>query len=478
MLFLGVGSHACIAQSAGTFTPTGSMITARSFHTASVLPNGKVLIAGGARSTGLSDPRSILASAELYDPGTGTFSAAGDMTTSRKGHTATLLPDGRVLIAGGGIPAAELYDPTTGTFTATGEMIAARSGHTAILLSNDKILIVGGYGSAGYPNVAPAELYDPATGTFTPGGSYAGSGGCDFCAPANLLSDGKVLFAGQYPAQLYDPVSGSFSLTGRMISDHSPSTLLPNGKVLFAGGEGLGRYSSAEVYDPATGTFASTGSMAWSRVWHSLSLLPDGTVLAAGGETDRCTGNPCIFTLSTASAELYDPLTGAFVATSDMAAPREIHTATLLNDGRVLIAGGVAYGGIDIFFGSLASAELYNPPVLVRAPLLFSLSADGQGQGAIWHSGTGQAASPDAPGLAGEILSMYTTGLGQGSVIPPQVAIGGRLAEIVFFGNAPGYPGFNQVNVRMPGGIAPGSAVPVRLSYLGRPSNEVTIAVQ
>src|SRR2546423_9892616 len=101
-------------------------------------------------------------------------------------------------------------------------------------------------------------------------------------------------------AQLYDPVSGSFSLTGRMISDQSPSTLLPNGKVLFAGGEGLGRYSSAEVYDPATGTFASTGSMAWSRVWHSLSLLRDGTVLTAGGETDRCTGNPCIFTLSAA----------------------------------------------------------------------------------------------------------------------------------------------------------------------------------
>jgi uncharacterized protein (TIGR03437 family) len=113
-----------------------------------------------------------------------------------------------------------------------------------------------------------------------------------------------------------------------------------------------------------------------------------------------------------------------------------------------------------------------------HAPLLFSLAADGRGQGAIWHAATGQAASTDATATAGEILSMYTTSLGGGSVIPPQVAIGGQFAEILFFGNAPGYPGFNQMNVRVPERVLAGSDVPVRLSYLGRWSNEVTIGVR
>ena len=160
-----------------------------------------------------------------------------------------------------------------------------------------------------------------------------------------------------------------------------------------------------------------------------------------------------------------------------MATPREIHTATLLDDGRVLVAGGVSFGGIGIFLGSLASAELYNPPVLAPAPALFSLSGNGHGQGAI-HAGTNRIASGSDPATAGEYLSIYLTGLVEGSVIPPQVAIGGRTVEITFFGSVPGYPGLNVVNIRMPNGIAPGLAVPVRLTYLNRPSNEVTIGVQ
>jgi hypothetical protein len=302
--------------------------------------------------------------------------ATGSMTAPRRLHTATLLPDGRVLIVGGygagnsALSSAELYDPSSGTFTATANMINAMGGHTAILLANGKVLIVGGYGTAGYPNLAGAELYDPATGTFAATGEYADGGGCDFCAPAILLADGNVLFAEQNRAQLYNPATGTFNLTGATGYCLSGAALLMNGKVLFAGGEcdEEGRSSHAELYDPAAGTFAFTGNMTWRRVWHTLTLLPNGTVLAAGGETDSCAGNFCMFAGSVASAELYDPSTGAFAATGDMTAPREVHTATLLKDGRVLIAGGLSYGGIGIFFGASASAELYHPAGVQGTP--------------------------------------------------------------------------------------------------------------
>jgi hypothetical protein len=178
---------AALAQSGGTFTPTGSTTIARSGHTATLLPNGKVLIAGGY--TGSVQ----LASAELYDPATGTFARTGDMTTARAGNTAVLLPNGKVLILGG--VSAELYDPSTGTFTATGAPVPPNLfsgvGASAVLLANGSVL----YGN---------ELYDPITGTF----SLAGN---PFLANvASLLADGRVLLADIYwpvspYAALYDP---------------------------------------------------------------------------------------------------------------------------------------------------------------------------------------------------------------------------------------------------------------------------------
>jgi hypothetical protein len=357
-------------------------------------------------------------------------------------------------------------------------LISARGGHTAILLPTGKVLIVGGYGTHSYPDIAPAELFDPASETFSAAGAYVGRGGCDFCAPSILLPDGTVLFPGQYPAQLYDPATDSFRPGGMMIGDEAAAIALTNGRVLFAGGEDFGRSSAAELYDPTTGTFASTGSMGWRRVWHTLTLLPNGIALAAGGETDSCSGTFCSFAGSVASAELYDPLTGMFHATGNLAAPRETHTATLLPDGRLLIAGGVSYGGIGIFYGSLATAELYTADVLVPAPALRSLSGDGRGQGAIYHAGTSYLAGPDDPAAVDEDLDLYCTGLTDGSAIPPQVAIGGRMAAVLSFGKVPDLPGVNQVRVRVPSNIAAGPSVPVRLTYLDRPSNEVTIGVQ
>lgn len=474
-IWAGSGTPAT-AQTGGTFAPAGNMIAVRSQHSATLLPDGRVLIAGGA-----SDNASILTSSEIYDPDTGAFRAAASMTAARRMHTATLLADDRVLIvggygAGGVLASAELFDPRTGAFTATGSLNTARGGHTAILLATGKVLIVGGYGWNTYPDIAPAELYDPATGTFASAGSYVGRGGCDFCAPSVLLPDDAVLFPGQYPAQLYEPSRDVFSPIGMMLREQSTAAVLMNGQVLFAGGEPIGRTADAELYNPSTRTFVSTGSMAAPRVWHTLTLLPNGVVLAVGGETDSCSGSACWFAGSIATAELYDPSTGAFAATGSMTAARETHTATLLKDGRVLIAGGVSYGGIGIYYGGTRSAELYSPEAPVPAPVLGSVS--GEAQGAVFHAGTRQLVTADDPAVVGDSVDIYCTGLSSGGVIPPRVAIGGRMAALVEVGTVPGAPGVNQVRVRIPNGITPGPAVRVRLTYLDRPSNEVTIGVR
>lgn len=468
-------SGTAIAQPAGMFTATGPMTTARGAHTATLLGDGKVLIAGGWAAESAGGTGSAVPSAELYDPATGTFSRTGNMTTNRLDHTATLLADGKVLIAGGAasgntaLASAELYDLATGTFTATGAMLKALSGHMAALLQNGKVLVAGGMDDAS------AEIYDPSAGTFSPT--------ADMHMPsylrntAFLLGSGKVFIGGGSTSELYDSATGTFDTTGgwSTIVSNWPDAqaLLTSGKVLVSGGDvgALGSIVFGGLYDPRTGKFALTGNMDTARESHNATTLPDGTALITGGQMNS------FQTIS--AAELYDPAIGGFAPAGSMITGRASHTATLLNSGQVLIAGGFAdtqgFPSIQPIY--LASAELYNPTVMIRAPILFSLSSDGKGQGAIWHATTGEVASPSRPAVAGEILSMYTTSLADG-VIPPQVAVGGRLAEIQYSGDAPGYPGYYQVNFKVPEEVASGSEVSVRLTYLGRPSNAVTITVQ
>ena len=359
---------ATVAVVAAGFTETGSMGTPRSGHSATLLANGKVLIVGGGD-----------ASAELFDPSTGNFTPTGSMTTTRYGATATLLANGKVLITGGFGPgtsilprlnSAELYDPLTGIFSATGSMTNARVLHTATLLNDGKVLIAGGTrdGGGGGAALASAELYDPGTGSFTmTGGMHTDRAQHS----ATLLASGRVLIAGGWNGhradaaddppwdplytELFDAPSGTFGVSASMsttrIEPHD--VRLNDGKVLLLGGifslqnihEQPPDPRYAELYDPAANVFAPLGNLSMSRGSYTATSLQGGQVLLAGGQDLETV---------VSTTELLDPVTGKLTATGGLVAARKGHTATRLQDGRVLVTGGTDSNG-----STLASAELY-----------------------------------------------------------------------------------------------------------------------
>lgn len=285
----------------GAWTITGSMNAARSAFRAVVLRNGQVLVAGG------SNGATALASAELYDPATGTWTGTGAMGSARESYTATVLNDGRVLVAGGGdrtcstgcgpYATAELYDPASGTWSPAASMISPRLNHTAIRLRDGKVLVTGG-GSGCNPDCgisvhATAELYDPASNTWTPTDPMAiGRAGHSMTE----LKDGRVLVVGGgknnnsdcvAAAEIFDPESGSWSVTGSMTTARCGHTasLLPNGDVLVAGGGSSSTppRSSAEFYDSRSGAWVVAPPMIRGRWIHAAAVLPGGKVLVAGG---------------------------------------------------------------------------------------------------------------------------------------------------------------------------------------------------
>lgn len=344
----------------GTWSPAGQLSVPRYYHTATLLPDGRVLVAGGITTNG------VLATAEIFNPANGAWTFTGSMATARNAHTATLMMDGTVLVTGGAnnniLSACELYYPVTGSWSNTASLLWTHRNHTAALMPNGRVAICGGYSSEHNDFSFRTESYDPINRSWTKEDNMWTT--CGFHT-ATLLPNGNMLVAGgQVPgftttvtanAQSLEPLKGAWRGTGAtgVAGSYETLTVLTNGDVLKAGGAGAGSLplTRCETYHPATETWTQVGSLNGRRVLHTATLLPNGKVLVAGG--GGSVQNSVINPINT--CELYDPATGAWSVTGSLAAARYQHSATLLPTGKVLVAGGYDNNN------ALVSAELYDP---------------------------------------------------------------------------------------------------------------------
>ena len=349
----------------GTWTDIANLHNARESHTATLLPNGNVVVAGGQGSG------NVIANTEVYSPTTGAWTTSGNLNTARASANAVLLPSASVMVAGGCVSAclggntntAELYNSVNGSWSYTGSMATPRVYFGMVLLASGKVLAAGGctgQNSNGCTGVtAKAEIYDPSTGKWTATGSMKTARGA---FTATLLQSGKVLVAGGIngagnpikTAELYDPSTGAFTYTASMSTarDEHTATLLASGYVMVTGGENTSSVSTTkcEIYNPSTKTWSSAGNLSTARQEHTAVLLANGNILVSGGNRQTANGTTVL-----SSAELYNSTSGAWSKTGSMTTARVGHSSTLLQSGKVLNAAGSGANN------ELDSAELYTP---------------------------------------------------------------------------------------------------------------------
>ena len=417
----GIGSDGWLATAeiydpaSNTWSPTGSLAARRYDHSATRLRDGRVLVAAG---TNQSIASGALAPTEIYDPASGTWSSAGSLTYRRQRHTATLLSDGRVLVAGGlfyasGSPNAsfpgpcEIFNPVTNTWSQGASLLQPRSAHSATVLSDGRVLVAGGMTWNWETTVS--EIYSPSsnswsttaslnvaraqhTATALPGGRVLIVGGWvafashvsqpevyDIAAPstalpgsmsverqefsATLLPSGKVLAVGGNAADVFDPVTRLWSAAAPpgVTRIRHTATLLASGRVLVAGGsDGVAALGTAQLYDPQGNTWTSAPAMSAAREEHTATLLPDGRLLVIGGANAGGT---------LAGVEVYDASGGGWSEAASLAEPRRRHTATLLLNGKVLVAGGHSGAGV------LATSAIFDPETGLWSATVNSLAS-------------------------------------------------------------------------------------------------------
>jgi N-acetylneuraminic acid mutarotase len=348
---LGTASAATFDAATNSWTAVAGMTTDRRQHTATLLVDGRVFVVGGT-----SD-----GAAERFDPTTNTWATVASAAYVRSNHTATRLADGRVLVVGGTgklitaigaeapLDSAEIYDPVANTWTTVGNMTMARSAHRAALLPDGRVLITG---SPASPLSAATEIFDPVTSTFSIGSPMLVTRNIGYLA---VLPNGEVIVGGASPGATANKVERiNLSVAATVSAASMPftrqsfiATPLANGEVLVTGGNSTG----TARYNPTTDVWTTSASLPQPRINHTATLLADGRVLVAGGGTS----NPALD-----RAFVYDPATDTWTETPRMNVARALHTATLMTDGSVLVAGGTSNANITLGNG-IASAERYDP---------------------------------------------------------------------------------------------------------------------
>jgi PKD repeat protein len=347
----------------GTWTSGGSLTYRRQRHTATLLNDGRVLVAGGLFYAPGSPNASYPAACEIFDPNTNTWTLGPSLLQPRSAHSATVLPDGRVLVAAGmtwnwETTAAELYSPTSNSWSSTASLLNVRAQHTATLLPNGRVLVVGGW-RAYFGQVSSVEVFDIAA----PSTAFPGSMSVERQEfSATVLPSGKVLAVGGSSADVFDPGTRLWSVAaapGVARSRHT-ATLLAGGQVLVAGGsDGSAATATAQLYDPLGNTWTAAGTMSAAREEHTATLLPDGRVFVTGGANAGGT---------LAGAEVYDA-DGGWSDAASLAEPRRRHTATLLLTGKVLVTGGHSGAGV------LATSALFDPETGLWAPTVNNMAS-------------------------------------------------------------------------------------------------------
>lgn len=449
---------AAVVSAQPTWSPTGAMNAPHTQHPATLLPNGQVLVLG-TLSCNPGCYSGLIA--ELYDPASGVWNLTPSPRVPRFNHVAELLPNGKVLVAGGYLSpsvltgSTELYDPATATWSNTGSLATPRQFHTSVLLPGGKVLVTGGLGmdgQGGFTVLSSAEVYDPTTGRWSSAGNMSVP---RWTHSMTTLSDGRVLVAGGtsssgtvepvlQSAEIYDPVVGTWSPAGDLTTARygHTATLLPVGQVLVTGGYGnSGCLASAELYDPAAGGWTATGSMNVPRRSHTMTVLPNGLVLAAGGG--------CGAALN--SSEMYDPSGGSWSPAATLTQARRYPSATLLDSGKVLLAGGDdGTSGIEKGF---TSSELFGVNGLPKTAIVNVSAASFVDNGSL---------APESLAAAfGSNLAIATQNA-QGSTLPMTlggVAVtvqdsAGTVRQAPLLAVSP-----SQINYQVPSGTAVGTAV-------------------